>query len=271
MSDLMNSARCVMLLLTAATLAPRAGLAQSLEERVAAAPGRVAFEFDTRDNVCGDGNGIHISDDASPGWNLLRQRRGVTIRHRGDDASPCEIAPARAVVEHEGRRVTSVRVSVGGSPARADRELGSVTAEEAARFLLTAAPRLDGRSADDALVGANIADVSRVWPRLLEIARDDAASETARKSALFWLSQEAAEAAVAGLADVAEDDDAAASVRVDAVFHLAQRKDGSGIEPLIRIVRKSKSARIRKDALWHLGRSRDPRALALFAELLAGR
>lgn len=267
----MNTTRYASLLLAVAALGSRGVQAQSLEERVAAAPGRVAFDFAVHDNVCGDGNGIHIADDASPGWNVRRQRSGVTIRHRGDDGSPCEIAPARAIIEHEGRRVTSVRVTVGGPGARVDRFLGNVTAEDAARFLLAVAPELDGRSADDAIVGANIADVPRVWPRLLEIARDAAASERSRKSAIFWLSHEAGEAAVAGLADVAEDDEASTSVRQDAVFHLAQRKDGSGIEPLIRIVRKSKSAKIRKDALWHLGQSRDPRALALFAELLAGR
>ena len=87
----------------------------------------------------------------------------------------------------------------------------------------------------------------------------------------FWLSREAAVAAVQGLSAVAEDDAASASVRSDALFHLAHRSDGSGIEALIRVVRKSKSVKIRKDALWHLGQSRDPRALDLFAELLTNR
>ena len=82
-----------------------------------------------------------------------------------------------------------------------------------------------------------------------EIIADDA-SESSRKSAMFWLSREAAAAAVAGLGDIAQDDDAASTVRADAVFYLAQRKDGAGIEPLIRIVRQSKSVKIRKDAIW---------------------
>ena len=49
------------------------------------------------------------------------------------------------------------------------------------------------------------------------------------------------------------------------------RRDSAGIDALIRVVRQSKSVKVRKDAVWFLGQSRDPRALALFAELLSGR
>lgn len=266
----MSSYRYAILALAVGVLAPRATGAQNLEDRIAATSGSVAFEFATRGNVCGDGEGIFISDSTPPGWNVRPRRSGTHIG-RGDGNGLCEIAPARAVVEHEGKRVTSIRVSVGGPASRVDGALGRVPAEQAARFLLAVASRLDGRSADDALTGASIADVPRVWPQMLEIARDANASESSRRSSLFWLSREASAAAVAALGAVAEDDDATLGVRKDAVFHLAQRRDGSGVESLIRIVRQSKSAQIRKDALWHLGQSRDPRAIDLFAELLAGR
>ena len=120
-------------------------------------------------------------------------------------------------------------------------------------------------------MGAAIANVPKVWPRLLEIARDDGATESSRKSALFWVSREASVAAVAGMGDVAEDDDAAAGVRSDALFYLAQRKDSSGIDALIRVVRQSKNVKLRKDAIWYLGQTRDARVMDLFAQLLAGR
>jgi hypothetical protein len=245
--------------------------AQSLEDRVASAQGRVAFEFAVHGNVCGDGHGIFISDDTTPGWNHRSRASGMHFRTGSDGEQPCDIAPGRAEVEHDGRRVLSIRISVGGSPRSVDSELGRVPATDAARFLLAAAPRLEGRSANDAVLGASIADGPKVWPRLLEIARDNDASEASQKAALFWLSHEAAAAAVEGLGRIAEDDDAAASLRSDALFYLAQRKDGAGVDALIRIVRQSKSAKIRRDALWFLGQSRDPRSLALFAELLAGR
>lgn len=267
----MSAHRQLMLLLAIAAFVPRASRAQSLDDRIATAASPVAFEFETRANVCGNGDGIFISDDTSRGWNLRPRRSGTHLGRGGNEDDVCELAPARAVVGHEGRRITSIRVSVGGASLRGASELGRIPADEAARFLLAVASRLAGGSADEALTGASIADVPRVWPRMLEIARDDAASESSRKSALFWLGREAAAAAVAGLGAVAEDDDATIGVRSDAVFHLAHRKDGAGIEPLIRIVRRSRSARIRRDALWHLGQSGDPRAIDLFVELLSGR
>jgi HEAT repeat protein len=249
--------------------------AQRLGDRIANARGVVAFMVVTRGNVCGDGNGIFVSDDTSPGWNTRRHQSGTQIQHQSvrshDLDDECEIAPARVVIEHDGTRVTSVRMSVGGPGVTANTDLGRVDAAEAVRYLLSWAPRLDGRSSEDAVTTAAIAAVPKVWPELLAIARDDKASESSRKSALFWVSREASAAAVAGLGSVAEDDDASAGVRSDALFYLAQRKDGAGIDALVRVVRESKSMKMRKDAVWFLSQTRDPRAFALFEELLSGR
>lgn len=244
--------------------------AQTIENRVAAAGGSVGFTVVTKPNVCGDGRGIFISDDMSPGWNL-RQRSGTHIQHGSQNGYSCEVAPEHVIVEHEGSRVTSLRMTVGGPHTAAETELGSVDPEAAVPFLLAAAPKLDGRSGDDAIIAAAIADALKTWPGLLAIARDDAASESSRKSALFWVAREASEAAVAGLSSVADDNDATLSVRSDALFFLSQRKDGSGVDPLIRVARTSPSMKLRKDAIWYLSQTRDPRALSLFEELLSGR
>jgi HEAT repeat protein len=161
-------------------------------------------------------------------------------------------------------------VTVGVRRERADAELGAVSSAEAARYLLGIARHLEGRAADEAITGAAIAAGASQWRPMLDIARDNGASESARKSSLFWVSQEATAAATAGLSDVAADDDAAASVRSDALFFLAQRK-AEGVPALIRVVNESKSVRLRKDAIWFLSQSRDPRALDLFEKLLSGR
>ena len=249
--------------------------AQSLGDRIANVRGAVAFAVATHGNVCGDGSGIFVSDDTSPGWNTRRRQSGMHIGHgsfSSDNSSDvCEITPARVVVEHDGARVSSLRLSVGGSGATAGTDLGRVDPAEAVRYVLSWAPRLDGRSGEDAIATAAIAEVPTVWPELLTIARDDQASESSRKAALFWVSREASAAAVAGLGSVAEDDDASTGVRSDALFYLAQRKDGAGIDALVRVVRESKSVKLRKDAVWFLGQTRDPRALALFEQLLSGR
>jgi hypothetical protein len=265
---------CLPALIAAVAIIPLvspAAVAQSLEDRVASAPRVVAFEFTTRANVCGDGRSVTISDDSTAGWMTRSRRSGISIGRRDSgDRSYCERGPARVVIDHDGRRVRDIRVTVGGSLERVDAELGIVPPADAARYLLGIAPRIDGTAADDAIMGAAIAADVKTWPRMLEIARDNNASESARKSSLFWVSQEATTAATAGLGAVAMDDDAASSVRSDALFFLAQRK-AEGVPALIRVVNESKSIKLRKDAIWFLSQSRDPRAIDLFEKLLSGR
>ena len=246
--------------------------AQSLESRVAAARGTVAFEYATRPNVCGDGSSITISDDASPGWSMRRSRSGVHIGRRTSNSyERCEIGPARVLLRRDGSRVSDLRVSVGGPVDGADTELGDVSPANAAHYLLTLAPGLAGRSGEDAVMGAEIAEGQVVWRRLLEIARDNGATESSRKASVFWVSQEASTAATTGLDSIANDEDSTLSIRSDALFFLAQRPGGEGIPALVRVAETSKSVKLRKDAIWFLAQSRDARALALFERLLAGR
>jgi hypothetical protein len=256
----------------AALIAVQAASAQSLEQRIASARGTVGFEFNTKAGVCGNGSSISISDDGSTGYTMSSRRSGMQIgRTYAGDNSICEAAPARVVLSHSGSDVSEVTTTVGGRVARADTEFGAVSTTEVVAYLLSIAPRLSGHAADNALLGAAIADGQSPWKRMLEIARSNAASEASRKSSLFWVSQEAGNIATAGIRDVAMDDDANAKVRSDALFFLAQRKDGEGVPSLIRVVQESKSAKLRKDAIWFLSQSKDPRALDLFEKLLAGK
>jgi hypothetical protein len=264
-------ARELLFTLLVCAIAPVAS-AQNLESRIANAKGTVAFEFTTRRAVCGNGNSIEMRDDTSSGWTTRSRRSGIRIgRTVAGDRTICEEGPARVTLSQSGGKVSDVRVTVGGRDERADTELGAIGASEAAHYLLKIAPALSGRSADDAVMGAAIADSTNLWRRMLEIARDNDASEASRKSSLFWVSQEVSTVATAGLSEVAMDDDATSSVRNDALFFLSQRKGGEGIPALIRVVRESKSAKLRKDAIWFLSQSRDPRAIELFEKLLAGR
>ena len=250
---------------------PWVAAAQSLESRVAAAQGSVAFEYATRPNVCGDGASITVSDDSSPGWTLRSSRSGVHVGRRSSRYERCELAPARVWLRRDGSRVADLRLTVGGSPDPADTDLGEVSPAEAAEYLLEIAPGLSGRSADNAVMGAEIADGVVVWRRLLQIARSSDASESARKASLFWVSQEASVVATAGLDSLASDDDASLPVRKDALYYLAHRPNGEGIPALLRVAEASKSIKLRKDAIYYLAQSRDSRALELFERLLAGR
>jgi hypothetical protein len=246
--------------------------AQSLENRVAAVRGSVVFTYTTRPNVCGTGGSIYISDDTSTGWNLRSRRSGVHIgTRRGGSQERCDIGPAQVLLRRDDGRVADLRVWVGGRSETGDTHLGDVPPADAARYLLALAPRLTGKSADDAILGAQIADDVVTWPTLLQIARDNGASESARKSAVFWVSHEASVAATRGLDSIAVDDDVTLSVRKDALFFLAQRPGGEGIPALLRVAETSKSRALRKDAIWFLAQSRDSRALELFERLLSGR
>jgi hypothetical protein len=257
---------------TAVVLLTHVASAQTLENRIATARGSVAFEFATRPNVCGDGSSISVSDDSMPGWTVRRSRSGIHIGKRnGRGYERCEVGPARVLLRRSGNSIVSLRVTVGGRTEQADTELGEVPPADAARYLLDVAPRLPGESADDAVMGAQIAEGANVWRRLLQIARDNSASEAARKASVFWVSHEAGVAATAGLDSIAVDDDINTSVRADAIFYLAQRPHGEGIPALVKVVETSKSKRLRKDAIFYLAQSRDSRALELFERLLTGR
>lgn len=254
-----------------AALASVAG-GQSLETRMASANGSVAFHYQVRPNVCGNGHGIEVSDDSSSGWMYRSSRRGVHYGMRsGNRNDRCEQGPAHVLLRRDGARVTDLVLAVGGSPERGNTDLGEVPASEASRYLLALAPHLAGKAGDHAVLGAVIAEGGAEWRKLMQIARNQSASESSRKSAVFWVSQEASVAATRGLDSIATDDDVNLPVRKDALFYLAQRPQGEGIPALVKVAESSRSLALRKDAIWFLAQSRDERALALFEKLLAGR
>ena len=152
-------------------------------------------------------------------------------------------------------------------------ELGSVSAREAADFLLHAARRggRSGRGEEEAVFPLMLADVQEVWRDLLGLAKDRNVDEDARTSALFWVGQEAADAATEGLADVALDEDEDQEVREAAVFALSQRDPDEGVPILMEIARTAEEAETRRSAMFWLAQSEDERVYAFFEEILLRR
>ena len=101
---------------------------------------------------------------------------------------------------------------------------------------------------------------------LITAARDKSLSSEVRKSAVFWLGQTASDRATEGLKDMISDENT--EVKKSAVFALSQMKTDKSLNALIDIARNSKDREVRKSALFWLGQSSDPRALALFEEIL---
>jgi hypothetical protein len=255
------------LTVAASAVAPGPAAAQTLAGRIAAAPdGTVHLSYAAREGVCGNGAG-NISLDCRNG------RCGGGIR---DDAEwvagtwNCEEGPVRLALSVRGGRVSRIRVFVGGRwrEATGATDLGAVPAAEAAHWLLSLARSGEGRAPEQAIFPAILADSIVVWPDLLRLARDAAAPSRARDQAVFWLGQAAGEAATKDLADLAADDTVDRDVREHAVFALSQQPRDVGVPALLRIARTNRDPEVRRRAFFWLAQTHDPRALALFEEVL---
>jgi hypothetical protein len=234
---------------------PAASGAQSLAARIdALRDGTVRMSFAARPGVCGDGTGsVWITDT----------RRG---RFDYDGRHPCINGPIRVAIGRSEGQVVSVRSRVAGSPSgAADVELGDVAAADAARYLLGLARSLGGRSADEAVSAAALADAPGVWPEFARLVRDRDAVLQARKNALFWLGQsDAPTIELVRLYDDLESEE----LREHYAFVMSQRDDAAAVDKLIDIAQHDRELDVRKRAMFWLGQSRDPKAIKFFRDVL---
>jgi HEAT repeats len=101
--------------------------------------------------------------------------------------------------------------------------------------------------------------------RLIALARN-ARSSDVRGTALFWLAQRAGDKAVGTITQALEDPET--EIRKQAVFALSQLPKDEGVPKLIEVARTHRDAVVRKQAMFWLGQSRDPRALTFFEQIL---
>ena len=228
--------------------------AQTIAQRVARAPdGTVRMSFAARPGVCGNGRDI-TSGRGSDEWE-----------------SGCDAGPVRVALTGRDGAVTSIRTYVGGRWRASSgdvTDLGDVPARQAADYLLDIAGKVGSDHGRDAIFPSTLADSVVIWPRLVQIARDSSTPASTRKQAVFWLGQAAGDAATTGLDSLVHADALDRSVKEQAVFALSQRPREEGVPALIRVARTHRDPAIRKKALFWLGQSEDPRAIALFEELL---
>jgi hypothetical protein len=238
---------------------------QSLVDRILAAPdGTVRLEYAVREGICGDGE-TFIRDRSRGENNYIGNWSGKN----GWRSRPCDYGPGRVVITKSGGSITRMQVLVGGewrSTGTRITDLGVISAPVAARALVALAAR--ERRAKEGIFGAIIADSAVVWPDLLALAKNTGVRTDTRKDAIFWLSQEAGDAATKGLAELADDDEQEREVREQAVFALSQLPADQGVPILIRVARSNRDPQVRRKALFWLGQSDDPRALELIEEIL---
>ena len=192
--------------------------------------------------------------------------RDQGVRRRG-----CERGPVRVVLDITGGTVREIRSYVGGkwkNSSASVTDLGVVPAREAAGYLISLAGGLAAKPGEKAIFPAMLADSAEVWPGLIRLARDPNVPTQTRRQSVFWVSQAAGEAATKGLNDIVTDNSVDRAVREQAVFALSQRPKEQGIPALIAVARTNRDPEIRRKAMFWLGQSNDPRAIALFEEIL---
>ncbi len=235
-------------------------LAADLASRVAAAPdGEVRMTFAARPGICAGNHGrtyYGSDDDADVEWN-----------------PDCQPGPIRIVLWVAGHQPTKLHTYVGGQwrarPGTTITDLGPVSDREAADYLLGLAEHTPTHIGRDAIFPATLADSVTVWPRLIALARNADAPNETRKQAVFWLGQAAA-SATGALDSLANEPQLDRSVREEAIFALSQRPANEGVPILLRIARTNPDPALRRKAMFWLGQSGDPRALALFEAILTG-
>jgi HEAT repeat protein len=237
-------------------LLPTAAAAQTLAQRAETLrDGTLRLSFAARPGVCGNGG------------------HSITIAgHDEDDEweSDCTPGPVRVSLQVRGGRVADANTYVGGRwrpPDEKTTDLGQVPARQAAADLLALVEQ-HRADVEELVTAATLADSAVVWPVLLRIARRTELPLETRRQAVFWLGQAAGEAATRGLDSLVTDGGGELEVRKQAVFALSQRPSDEGVPVLIRIARSNPHPEIRKTALFWLGQTEDPRAIALFEEIL---
>ena len=248
-----------------ASVPARAQSGASIADHVRRAPdGTVRLTFQARPDVCGSGNSIHVSDRNS----------GNSANSTADvewDAD-CGHGPVRLVLQVHDHTVTGIRTYVGGRwrATSAVTDLGDVSPQDATSYLLTLARDAPAAVGHKAIFPATLGAGVVVWPSLMGIARASAVPTETRRDAVFWLGQMAGQAVTSNLAQLTTEDTVDRAVRASAVFALSQQPDHQGVPALIHVAETNRDPAIRKKALFWLGQSNDPRAIALFETILSG-
>lgn len=254
----------VVLAAAAALMLPGAGLSGQLAQRVADTDDgtiRIAYDLEPGVEICD--RGIRKDGDRMMWRSNGRHDPGVCVT----DVVEVDVEVRDGIV----RGVEVVRPSEA-PPSDLRGRVERLEPTEAVDFLLgLARAGASAGAAEDAVFPATLADTEDTWRDLIELARDHTVHRSVRKNALFWVGQEAADAATEELSDVALADDEEQEVREAAIFALSQRPENQAIGSLIEIARTAEQAESRKSAMFWLAQSEDERVVSFFEDILLGR
>jgi len=234
--------------------------AQSLADRVSgASASAVQFTFAARPGVCGNGRTYIMTGNGNTYGNFYSSDVMRT--------EPCQNGPVRVVIDRAGREVISVQSYVGQPPTPSTaQDIGKVSGQQAADYLLELASTTEGRVGRDAIFAASLADSATTTDKLIAIARNQNLSRNTRTGALSYMSwsvpagnavpSRAADAMVA----IARDESDNQQVRQQALSVLGRLEHGAGIPALIDLSKQQGYTWLAKESIAALSRSGDPRA-----------
>lgn len=132
-------------------------------------------------------------------------------------------------------------------------------------FLRTLYPKLSEKLRDNVFLAVSRSDDRRASAWLAQIATSSSETTHSREQAIFWLSQ--------GRGPTSElirlyDRLDGTGIRKHYTFALSQRHDDQALDKLIDIARHDDDRAVRKQALFWLGQSKDPRAVAFLRDLV---
>ncbi len=144
--------------------------------------------------------------------------------------------------------------------------LGDVNGAQSIDFLKTLVSDVDTADKSEAALSAMALHRDpAATAAILELAKNG--TPRVRQRALFWIARRA-ESQAAGVITQAIDNDPDVEVKKQAVFALSQLPRNEGIPLLITLARGHTHPIVRKQAMFWLGQSKDPRALSFFEEVL---
>lgn len=123
---------------------------------------------------------------------------------------------------------------------------------------------------EEAIVGLTQSKETGALDQVIRAAHDDKNARV-RSQALFWLAQRASSRISSDAIQRALDTDPDTEVKKKAVFALTQMPNGEGVPKLIEVAKSHSNAAVKKQAMFWLGQSKDPRALRFFEDVLASR
>jgi HEAT repeat protein len=144
-----------------------------------------------------------------------------------------------------------------------------VSGAQSVDFLKTLITTPDGRNqSESALSAIALHRDAAATAAILDLAKNG--TPKLRQRALVWIARRA-ESQAAGIITQAIDNDPDVEVKKQAVSALNQLPRDEGVPLLIKLARSHTNPVVRKQAMFWLGQSKDPRALSFFEEVLTAK